>query len=593
MNGNSKIERLIYWGCGKLPSTRKSKYSKKEDKAKLMFELPILDLFCSYILSRNKSIKKSNFIQMRNLFSLIDMEPYMNDQARLDRIKFINRGLEAIIDKRLTDQAAIAMYANGGYLGDSVNWDDFEDLPNPEIDYVNETVSKCLKNLSFNGLKDDIKDIIARYEATDYKDRDAVIADFEEKMNEIHQYFRRIKNDNSSSEYFCLQAEIMYREVEEAWNALANPASTLKTGMQGFNELLGGGLQLGRHYMLFGLPGEGKSTTMLNIAIQVKKHNPWYQTKDPTKRPCVVVHSQENSKKETIERFYNVSTSSGFFIDKDVDTVYHEMRETGRMKLTDESPIDIIIIFTEPLSNDTSKIEEIIDNLYDDGYEVILYTHDYVQKIHCQNKAALGDSRLELGSVVAEEVAIAKHRDIAFLTAGQLNRDASGKIDTARNTNKVDLVRMIGRSNIGESMLMLNHTDGAYVLTQEFNATEGRWYYGLQRIKKRFRATDRQYIYQPAYPDCKIRLVEDLNGEPCFKDSMAPIPQGQNIGPKTKVRTKQVDDDIRILDSSMNGQAAIDSIMQQRAAFQPMFYPAPFTINIPKSVPCPWSIKIK
>ena len=184
---------------------------------------------------------------------------------------------------------------------------------------------------------------------------------------------------------------------------------------------------------------------------------------------------------------------------------------------------------------------------------------------------------------------------IAFLTAGQLNRDASSKIDTAKNTNKVDLVRMIGRSNIGECMLMLNHTDGAYILTPEFNNAEGRWYYGLQRIKKRFRATDRQYIYQPAYPDCKIRLVEDLDGEPCFRESMAPIPQGQSIGPKTRVKTKQVDDDIRILDSSMNGQVVIDAIMQQRAAFQPMIYPqpVPFTINIPKVVPCPWSINIR
>ena len=65
-------------------------------------------------------------------------------------------------------------------------------------------------------------------------------------------------------------------------------------------------------------------------------------------------------------------------------------------------------------------------------------------RIHCQDKSARGDTRLELGFVTNEEVTFAKHRNIAFMTLGQLNRDATGKIEkpllreTYGATNLVD-----------------------------------------------------------------------------------------------------------------------------------------------------------
>ena len=48
--------------------------------------------------------------------------------------------------------------------------------------------------------------------------------------------------------------------------------------MIGFNHLLGGGFEGTKVYCLYGLQGEGKSTTLLNLALQIKQYNKRYKT---------------------------------------------------------------------------------------------------------------------------------------------------------------------------------------------------------------------------------------------------------------------------------------------------------------------------
>lgn len=501
---------------------------------------------------------------MRNLFNEMSREPYEDDPDKLDRLEFISKGLEGILDKKLTNQSAILLYSRGGALKDNevIDLKEFDDLANPEVDYINNTVSACLRHLGFDTIyKDRLRQVLDDYDATDFKDRDEAMTAIMEAISETNSFFRKTKNDNNDSSYFSLQPDIMMKEITNTYEELANPSNMLRTGMIGFNELLGGGIFLGKGYIIFGLPAEGKSAFLLNLCIQIKKYNPNYITKDPTKKPCVVYISQENSKVETIERLYAVSTSSDDFISHKPDIIYQQMTKWGKMTITDESPIDIIIIYREPFTNDTSYFDEVVDDLADDGYEVIFIGHDYVQRIHCQDKSARGDTRLELGFVTNEEVTFAKHRNIAFMTLGQLNRDATGKIDEGKIKNKVDLVRMIGRSNIAESTLMLNNMDGAFVIAKEYCIEEGRYYYGIQRLKKRFKASDRSYIYQPCYPDCAIRLIEDVGGNPQFKQTMAPPQNNMTIGAEGPIRTSPMQlNKVKNLDVDIPMDNSLESI---------------------------------
>ena len=128
------------------------------------------------------------------------------------------------------------------------------------------------------------------------------------------------------------------------------------------------------------------------------------------------------------------------------------------------------------------------------GYEVIAFFQDYIGRIRSTQYNS--DSRLEYGAVTDEFKVFAEIRDIPVITASQLNRDASKHIDEGRKNNKADLVRFIGRSNISESMLVLNNIDAGFVIAPEVTEMNER-YLGVQRIKIRYRAGDREYVYLP------------------------------------------------------------------------------------------------
>lgn len=591
-----------------MEENRRSKYTKKLTKEKDQFLLPfdinVLNLFCAFIMSKNRNIRKSNLMALRTLFSVIHPDSFKGDPDKLARVSFINKALEAKLIKRIDNPTLILAHANGGLTQDCVvELDEFSEISNAEVDYINETVSKCLKNSYFNASADKFRDLASEYQGTDYKDRDKVIKEFECAVADASAYFRRVKNDNNDQGYFCLRPEIFSQKVHEYYEQLSNPAHKLKTGMVGMNELLSGGFEAGRVYMYFGLQGEGKSTTLLNLAYQIKKYNRHYKTVDPTKTPCVLMLTQENSERETFERLYNISTSPDNVIDSTPEAIIREMSSEGEVTLSDDNPIDIIVKFKPGGSCDTSYLYELIDDLEDDGYEVIAVLHDYVKRIHCQDPIMRQDIRQELGAVVNDFHTLAEAKNIPVITASQLNRDATTRIDEGREKNKADLLRLLGRGNIGESMLMLDNTDGAFIIAPEMTQ-DGMKYLGIQRIKARFKTTQRAHIYQPYSPDCLIKLLEDDNlAEPIFKDTLRPQnPLSQQPNGVRPVKSPLQLTSITNLDDGVmlrqDIPTTVNQILANRMVFntEPATLPAGYPVNTTmqtttrKSVPVPFDI---
>ena len=316
---------------------------------------------------------------------------------------------------------------------------------------------------------------------------------------------------------FSLEEGIFETRVRETYDEVANPSRKLMMGNQALNELFGGGLEEGRVYTLFGLPGEGKSMTLLNIAYMVKQYNRNFQTKDPTKKPCIVVLTMENRIAESICRLFNMSIHrSSKITEFTVNDVMRLMRETGRLELSDNNPIDIIIKYKPSNSCDTSYLYTLVEDLEDMGKECIMMVQDYIGRIRSTERYA--DTRLEYGAVIDEFKVFAANKKIPVLTASQLNRDASKHIDEGRKQNKADLVRFLGRSNISESMLILNNTDGGFVLAPETTHT-GEMYMGIQRIKKRFDASNQDYFYIPYHPGT-MTMIEDIGMPPVSKTTL-------------------------------------------------------------------------
>jgi len=510
-----------------LNNDRHSKYAGQgntvavvDSKSKITTNIDIrtLDIICKCIVSNNTIIKRGHIVNIKNLMDLLDPSVYKNDPDKSKRVDFINKGIEARLDYNLNDPYMIVSHIYGGITDTSVvDLDKFTGLTNSEITWLNTAVSESLKYSTIEKNIDDLMDVCNRIKGAGFVNSKVdLIHEFENKISNIQNEFRRSKNESETDTMFSLRDGYFENIMYDTYNSLSSPRRKLITGMQGMNELIGGGFENGRCYVYFGLPGEGKSTVMLNILYQIKKYNKDYKTKDPTKKPCIVLLTMENTVTESIERLFGMATGLSDMTNLAPDGAIKMLREKGELYINDESPIDIIIHFKPSNSVDTSYLYSLTEDLEDQGMEVIAMFQDYIGRIRSTQRYQ--DTRLEYGAIVDEFKIFAETKDIPIITVAQLNRDASKHIDEGRKSSKSDLVRLIGRSNISESMLILNNIDAGFIIAPELTDT-GIRYLGVQRIKIRYKAGDLEFAYLP-FMENSLKLEEDFGGIPNYKKSM-------------------------------------------------------------------------
>ena len=129
--------------------TRRQKYDKSEKyagkKYSIRYDLSSLDLMCCYVISVNSNIKRSNLLNMKNLFDMIDMDIYINDSKKIERINFIKKGLEGRLVEGISNPELLIKYINGGIIeNDVIKPDESILLGNNEIDLINKTISEAL-----------------------------------------------------------------------------------------------------------------------------------------------------------------------------------------------------------------------------------------------------------------------------------------------------------------------------------------------------------------------------------------------------------------------------------------------------------------
>lgn len=532
------------------PSKKKNNKKETEQPVAITFDLQSLNLFCMYVVSENSYIRSSHIAMMRKLFERIDVTRYQNDSEKLIRLEFIKRGLDGRVVKKIRNRDMLMKYVNGGFSDKPLINTNFGELSSEEIEWINETMSESLKHAFMYDYIDEIMDVCARFKAEDYSRKGTIVSEFENIVDRVKKEFRRVKNESLSEMEFTLADGIFEEVMCDVYARESNPSRRLKTGMQGFNELVGGGLESQRTYMLFGMAGSGKSLTMLNIAYQIKKYNRNYQCKDKTKKPCIAILTMENSVHETVTRLFSIITGDRM-TNYTIDEVIEKLRTDGELVLNDESPIDIFIKFKPNLSIDTTYLYTLYDDLLDRGYEMICLMQDHVKRI--RPAFPRHDMRLDLGEVVNDFKTFAIEKDIPVISDSHLNRDGARIIDSAQSANKQDATKLLGRSNVGESMLMIDNVDCAIIINKEYDR-DGKEYMIFFRQKMRDQASKRDYIAHPFAVGSTIRLVEDLlDPIPAFRESLYE-PTTMNRGDSnSNVRMNDYSGNIRNLDDDDDG----------------------------------------
>ena len=313
--------RMRYSGQG-------SMVVRSENKIDMNLDLRTLDIMCKALVTENQGIRRGQLVNLRNLIYLIDPKNYENDSEKKERVIFIKKGIEARLDNNLSDPYMIMTYINGGILDTGfINLEKFKGLSGAELNWLNNMVSETLKYSHVYNNVDTLMDICTKIKTSEYGSKADLVHEFESAVNSIQNDLRRSKNEDKNDIIFSLREGYFEDSMYDTYNTLSSPRRKLVTGMQGMNDLLGGGFENGRCYVFFGLPGEGKSSTILNLVYQIKKYNKDYKTKDPTKRPCIILLTMENTVDETVERLFGIATRNNHMTDFTPDNAIKMLRD--------------------------------------------------------------------------------------------------------------------------------------------------------------------------------------------------------------------------------------------------------------------------
>ena len=154
-----------------------SKVNKSGKTININLDISALDMMCLYILSNNRNIQRSHFINLRNLMSIINMDNYALDVEKMKRIEFINKGLNARLNLGLNEPSIILKEINGGFIGEQLIDIDLDSnkLSNQELAWINNMVSESLKySFIYNDI-DQLLEIATRFKSEQYGSRASIV----------------------------------------------------------------------------------------------------------------------------------------------------------------------------------------------------------------------------------------------------------------------------------------------------------------------------------------------------------------------------------------------------------------------------------
>lgn len=534
--------------------SKKNYKDKQSDKVMLNVPLRTYNILVRYSITVSPLIRMNHLSNIQHFLGILDPKVYENDPNKVNRIKFINTAIDGRLKYNINDQQMIIEHVmcNLDFKPDFFDPDHPERfiLDSNEVKWANTMIDHSIKYAFAFRAAPKFLDVCTSLTKADFDGRGDLLENFETLLNTTHDSFRKVRTINSNAELqFSLRKGEFEQIIGDVYDLRTNPSRKLICGMQGLNQMINGGFESGRVYMFLGVTNVGKSMTLLNLMYQIRKYNRHYRPKDPSKTPCVVMLTMENSVEETIDRLFDLITGSDGMENFTKQEVIDKLRNDGGMKITQDSPIDMVIKYKPNRSVSTSYLYDMIDDLEDDGYEVICVIQDHVKRI--RSNEYIPDIRIELGSIVNEFKTFAIDKDIPFITVSHLNREAAKAVETNNNrATPIDVTRKLGMSTISESFLMLDNLDVGIVINIDYDE-ENNKYMAFNMIKKRVK-TDLTYMVQPFVYGNSIRLVEDVGSMPQYRLSLHEQPGRRSFGGQNQMAPQGFDPMIGLNNSIPN-----------------------------------------
>lgn len=462
-----------------------------EEKIPIKFSIDTLNLYIQYIFVESDEIKRTDLTVIEKLFNKLDDKVYESDFQLIGRVTFIRRALYFRIHKNIENRKLL-FDASISKKYEEIN-DILQkivnniDLSYKEIKYISKISKDKLNYAYIYNRREEIFDIFNQIDEGEYADFSEVAKNLRQKMTNLCVEIRKTEQLDDASGLFALTSDLFNSAVDNTVKKLRSKTNVLKTGMKWFNNMLNGGLESKRIYTIAGLTGGFKSGFALNLAYQIKQCNKYYKTKDPNAIPTILLLTHENTVEETIERLFSLCVcedKNDNISNYTPEEAMRLLKTKGKLELTKENNIDIMVIYKKPFAINTDDIYDIIDEIEENNREVILLIHDYLWKIHSVTPSK--ELRIELGNATDEFKALAVAKNIPVILIAQLNRDANRIIEEAAENSKADLGKLLSSKNLGESYKIVENSDVVVAVHRERMSESHKLFLSIKRLKIRY-----------------------------------------------------------------------------------------------------------
>ena len=421
----------------------------KMAKIKLNMDIYLLNSIIAFIYKESVLRTRKTLSNFSKLFDNIDLTFYEDKPEQEARIWLIRKTLDLMLKDRMEDPNNIKANLMEDIECMGLRRSLIDQIDGYRIGYEEskKLIMKMDDRLRF-GYIITVKEIFS--EVMDYIDSDdyRTYKEVEELMYQVCTTIIGIRRNNNSLEAdstFTLDTDQFENCIVDAMSKLQDKMKVLRTGITRLNTILAPGYLSKRLYMYLAFPGGGKSQLLLKSALDIKRYNR-VKPKNPANNPAVLYITMENSIEETVERIFNMLVSPDDIRNYTPKQVIKKLRDGGHLKLTDDDSINIIIKYYPNKSISTDDLYGIINDLEDEGNEVISLILDYVKRIRPAEKAM--NEKEELKHITDELKNLAAHFDISVITAQQLNRTSASVVDAAIQAKKEDVAKLIGRDGV-------------------------------------------------------------------------------------------------------------------------------------------------
>ena len=482
-----------------------------DEKFPIKFDIAMLNAMIGYIYKPTNQIPKKALLSLNRLFNKIDINVYNVNSKMLTRVKFIKRSLDGYINKGISNRDLLVNYAKSVNDDEDMqeildNIERYTRLNYEEIKFISKCIEDRLKYINIYSYKERIYNTVEKLDRGDYDTLEEINEEMVAICQDVVRKHRELKLLEETDE-FSLDQDEFEDKVTKVIRRLKEETYILRTGIQYQNEMLGGGYIGGRLYTYMALPANFKSGILLKAARDIKKYNKGLQTRSG-RQPTILLITCENNVDETLERLFAMTSSNNEMTSYSAAEAIRLLKEVGEMTITDDNNINIIIRYFSNFAISTGDLFTMVDDLADEGKEVIALIVDYLKRIRPEEWAA--DEMTQLKNVSNELKNLAQEYKIPVITAMQLNREAARAIDQAAQSGKTDLIKQAGRSNVGGSWTIIENSDFACIINLEEKKDTNQLYLSFNRVKIRYSKNKRTVFSHPFNLENTMMLLDDV-----------------------------------------------------------------------------------